>query len=87
MLHLLNLAWMSRFNGGIEVMVATMDWITQHNHSLTLRELLEGGNELIYQCSECGRKTPLDLRELIQRHGAETRVAYITRNTQCPNCA
>ena len=67
-------------------MVATMDWITQHNQSLTLRELQEGGNELIYQCKQCGRKTPLDLLHLIQRHGAETRVAYITRNTQCPNC-
>lgn len=74
------------FKCGRESLVATMDWITQHNNSLTLRELVEGRNELIFQCSTCGRKTPLDLHELIKRHGAETRVAYVKRNTKCSNC-
>ncbi|MEP1208478.1 MAG: hypothetical protein ABJM29_10825 [Rhizobiaceae bacterium] len=64
-----------------------MDWITLHNDSLTLRELLEGGHELVFQCNNCGRKTPLDLKQLVIRHGAETRVAYIKRHTKCDNCS
>lgn len=63
-----------------------MDWITRHNDSLTLRDLLEGGNELMFQCSHCGRKEPLDLKQLVIKHGAETRVAYIKRHMDCSNC-
>lgn len=62
------------------------DWITQHNNSLTLREMLEAGNELIFECSQCGRQTRLDMKELAIKHGLETRIAFVKRNTNCPNC-
>lgn len=63
-----------------------MDWITRHNDSLTLRELVEGNSTIVFQCQKCGHSTQLDLRELMQRHGGETRVAFIKRNAKCASC-
>ena len=66
--------------------IVPLDPIEQHNQSLTLWELLEGRNALVFECTNCGRQQDLDLKALITEHGGETRVAYVKRNHTCNNC-
>jgi len=60
--------------------------IRLHNESLTLQDLLEGDNALVFKCSNCGTARNLNLAEEIAKNGAQTRVSFIKRNVKCPYC-
>ena len=60
--------------------------IQRHNESLTLQDLHDGGNSLMFRCTKCGTTRSLNLAQEIARNGAQTRVSFIKRNAKCPYC-